>query len=204
MTNIFLASSNHGKIKEFSKLFKDYKKDIKLLSLKNLTTNKITEPNETGKTFEENSIIKAKYYAEFLHMSTIADDSGLCIKALNNFPGIYSARFNNGNKNYNFAFNTLKLLLDYNDIKDYSASFLCNITFYDYEEKKHYSFEGEVKGTLKFPPSGDNGFGYDPIFIPAGYNKSFAEFTMDEKNLISHRVKALLKFSDWFFSKNIK
>lgn len=195
MKKILLATSNKGKIKEFEKMFKSFN-NVELFSLKDFET--IEKPEETGKTFEENSIQKAKYYAEKLKISTIADDSGLCVDALDGFPSIYSARLNSENdKDFSFAFNVIKLLLDYKNIKDFSARFCCNITFYDFDSKIHSSFLGEIKGNLRFPPQGENGFGYDSIFVPNGYNKTFAEFSLDEKNSISHRYKALEKFGVW-------
>ena len=180
-------------------MFENFK-DIKLFSLSDF--DKIEEPEETGRTFEENSLEKAKYYAEKLKISTIADDSGLSINALDGFPAIYSGRFNNGEKkDFSFVFNAINLLLKYKNIDDYSASFFCCITYYDFDKKIYNSFLGEIKGNLRFPPTGKNGFGYDPIFVPKGYDKSFAEFSMDEKNSISHRAKALAKFKNWIEEK---
>lgn len=194
MTNqILLATKNQGKINELQKILNTF--NIEVLSLNNYN---IDEPEETGKTFSENSSLKAKYYGEKLAISAIADDSGLCVDKLNNFPSIYSARINNGNKDFTFAFNTLKLLLEYNNIEDYSAHFVCNISFYNYKTKNVNSFNGEVHGKLHFPPKGNNGFGYDSIFVPNGYDKTFAEFESEEKNKISHRADALNKFVEWF------
>ena len=194
---ILLATKNEGKIKEFQQLLKNF--EIEILSLKDFN---ISEPEETGKTFEENSTLKAKYYGENLKISTIADDSGFCINALNNFPSIYSSRINGNNKDYLNTFNFLELLLKYNNITDYSAHFCCNISFYNFETKSINSFEGKINGKLDFSIKGNNGFGYDPIFIPNGYNKTFAEMSMEEKNKISHRAKALEKFIKWFGGQN--
>lgn len=199
MKKILLATGNQGKVLEFGKLFENFN-NVELLSLKDF--EKIEEPEETGKTFEENSLQKSTYYGEKLKISTIADDSGLWVNALGGFPGIYSGRFNNGEKkDFSFSFNALKLLLDYNDIKDFSAKFCCSITFYNFETKEHNSFLGEIEGKLIFPPRGNGGFGYDPIFMPNGYNKTFGEFTMEEKNSMSHRGIALKKFEDWLKNK---
>ena len=195
MKKILLATTNQGKILEFGKLFGNFS-GVELLSLKDF--EKVEEPEETGRTFEENSIQKAIYYGERLKISTIAEDSGLWVNALNGFPSIYSGRLNNGEKkDFSFSFNALKLLLDYNGVKDFSAKFCCNITFYDFETKKHSSFAGEVEGKLIFPPKGSNGFGYDPIFTPNGYGRTFGEFTMEEKNSISHRNRAMKKLEEW-------
>ena len=190
---ILLATKNQGKINELQKILTQF--NIEVMSLNDYT---IEEPEETGKTFTENSILKARYYGEKLNISAIADDSGLCINELDNFPSIYSARINNGNKDYTNSFNVLELLLKYKNITDYSAKFVCSISFYNNKTKSVNSFEGNVYGKVRFPASGNNGFGYDPIFVPDGYFKSFAELTQDEKNKISHRAKALEKFVNWF------
>ena len=198
MTNkkLLLATKNKGKIEEFQKILTD----IDIMSLNDF---KIEEPEENGKSFSENSALKARYYGENLKISAIADDSGLCVDELDNFPSIYSSRFNNGNKDYSYAFNALELLLKYKNAEDYSAFFVCNISFYNYDTKIINSFEGKVYGRLTFPSRGDNGFGYDSIFIPDGYDKTFAEMTSEEKNVISHRARAVEKFRNWF-DKNKK
>lgn len=194
---ILLATKNNGKIEEFKKMFGEF--NIEVLSLRDFD---IEEPEENGKTFQENSAIKAKYYAEKLKISSIADDSGLCINALNGFPSIYSARINGSNKDYNNTFNFLKILLNYNNLTDYSAFFICNVTFCDYDKSEIFSFEGRVDGVLDFTAKGTDGFGYDPIFIPNGYTKTFAELNMEEKNKISHRGVAFNNFIKWFKEYN--
>lgn len=200
---ILLATKNQNKIKELKTILNNF--NFEVVSLNDLCGIKEPEePEETGKTFAENSSLKAKYYGDCLKMSAIADDSGLCVDELNNFPSIYSSRLNNNNKDYNYSFNVIKLLLEYNNIEDYSAHFVCNISFYNYKNKSINSFEGNAYGKLKFPASGENGFGYDPIFIPDGYLKSFAEIEAEEKNKISHRVKAIEKLTKWFELKTIK
>lgn len=193
MKEILLATKNDGKIKEFKKLLEKF--NVEVLSLRDFS---IEEPEETGKTFEENSVLKVRYYAENLKISALADDSGFCVNALNNFPAIYSSRLNGTNTNYLNTFNVLELLLKYNNISDYSAHFCCSISFYDFTTKKVNSFEGKIEGKLDFSIKGTNGFGYDPIFIPNGYDKTFAEMDMDEKNKISHRALAFDKFIKWF------
>lgn len=195
---ILLATKNQGKIQELQNILNKF--NIKVLSLNDFS---IEEPEETGLTFAENSSLKAKYYGELLNISAIADDSGLCIDELNNFPAIYSARLNNGDKNYFYAFNVLQLMLKYNNIEDFTAHFVCNISFYNNKNKTINSFEGNVYGKLQFPAKGDAGFGYDPIFVPDGYNKTFAELGSVEKNKISHRARALEKFVEWFKSSDL-
>lgn len=194
MNKVLIATTNKGKIAEFKKLFSNF--DVDTLSLEDFPT--IEEPAEDGKTFEENSIIKAKYYGEKFKISTIADDSGFCVKALDNFPGIHSARMV-PNKDYkNYGAKLLQDKLKEKNTNDLSAFFVCNITFYDYDLKKSNSFEGSINGNLTFPPVGDNGFGYDPMFTPNGYTKTFGEMDIKEKNKISHRAVALEKFKEWF------
>ncbi len=187
--NILLATTNEGKVQEIKELFKNYRvKDIDFITLKDLP--KVDEPIEDGKTFFENAYIKATYYYNIFKIPTITDDSGLLVKALKNEPGVNTARYacENGEKpnsvkNYNKLLNNLK------GVKERQACFKTSMLFYD--GKIFISSEGKMYGTIAEEPRGNNGFGYDPVFIVPKYNKTVGELTEEEKNKISHRSKAV-------------
>ena len=145
-----------------------------------------------GKTFEENALIKAKTYYNKYHLPTISDDSGLVVKALNGAPGIYSKRYSGGNDQDNINL----LLKKLKNEKDRSAFFECAICYYDGDA--HY-FIGKCHGDIGFIPEGDDGFGYNPIFLYNG--KSFAQISLDEKNKISHRARAINEFVKYIKEK---
>lgn len=152
-------------------------------------------PVENGKSFEENSLIKAKEAYRLSGMMSLADDSGLCVEALNGAPGLYSARYA-GTQDEKIA----KLLSELKDKKDRSAKFVCCMTLLDNNGNMIFQTTGECQGSIIETPKGINGFGYDPIFKVNGYNISMAEMSEEEKNIISHRAKALQKVV--FFIKN--
>lgn len=180
---IIFATKNPGKVKEVSHIFGD--KDFELLSLNDF--NNICEIVEDGSSFEENSIKKAKSVFEKFKMPVIADDSGLVVEQLNGEPGIYSARY--AGENATDEENNLKLI---NNIKSFpqphKAKFVCAAVYYD--GTKLLTAQGEIEGQIIHQPRGKNGFGYDPLFLPDGYNQTTAELSLDEKNKISHRSKA--------------
>jgi len=172
------------------------------VSLKNITK---TEPEENGNSFQENALIKARFASKLINYSepTISDDSGLCIKNLDNSPGIFSSRWAHNN-DYITAFKkiidqlTAKKLV----INGQEAKFICVMALVD-TCKREYIFEGSLEGTLTFPPKGNAGFGYDPIFIPIKFKKTFAELNPALKNLISHRKKAADKLLKHKLFKNV-
>ena len=197
MKEIVIASHNDGKVEEIRGLLKKYK--FKIFSLKKFSH---IEPKENGKTFIENSVIKAVSALKITGLPSISDDSGLCIPALNNDPGIYSARWAGKGKNFDLAAKKIekKLFEKYgNKQKLFKAFFCCALTI-ALPDGTIKSFEGKVFGTLQFPPKGDNGFGYDPIFIPRRYKKTFGEMKYSFKERISHRQKAFKKLHN-FISK---
>ena len=197
MKEIVIASHNDGKVDEIRGLLKKYK--FKIFSLKKFSH---IEPKENGKTFIENSVIKAVSALKITGLPSISDDSGLCIPALNNDPGIYSARWAGKGKNFDLAAKKIekKLFEKYrNKQKLFKAFFCCALTI-ALPDGTIKSFEGKVFGTLQFPPKGENGFGYDPIFIPEGYKKTFGEMKYSFKERISHRQKAFKKLQN-FISK---
>jgi XTP/dITP diphosphohydrolase len=190
--NLIFASSNKNKIREIKALLPS---TIILSGLEDVgITHEIPEP---GTTIKENSFLKAKYVIDFLkennNVSVFADDSGLEVEVLNGTPGVYSARYAGVPKND--VANNKKLLDELKAATNRKAKFVTVITLIINNEI-HY-FEGEIKGTVVYEPRGNNGFGYDPLFIPQGYRSTFAELGAEVKNTISHRgiaVKHLLNF----------
>lgn len=184
---IVLASHNQGKISEISKMLEPF--NIQVLSAVDLN---LPDVEETGTTFEENARIKADELCKISGLPCLADDSGLCVNALNGRPGVYSARYA---PNRDFDKGMDKLLKEIKDSgsQDRSAYFASVMAFaVPGEETK--VFEGRVNGTITKTKEGTAGIGYDPIFIPDGYNKTFGNFTKEEKNKISHRGNACKKF----------
>lgn len=183
---IFLATGNKHKIDEIKAIFKNVK-DIEILSIKDGI--EIPEVVEDGDTFEANSAKKALEIAKFTGMITIADDSGLCVDALNGEPGVYSARYSG--EEATDASNNAKLIKNLQGIKNRKAHFVSVITL-GKPDGRAYSFRGEVEGEIIDTPRGDTGFGYDPHFYVAEYGKTLAEMP-EMKNVISHRANALKK-----------
>ena len=197
MKEIVIASHNDGKVEEIRGLLKKYK--FRIYSLKKFSN---IEPKENGKTFIENSVIKAASALKITGLPSISDDSGLCIPALNNDPGIYSARWAGKGKNFDLAAKKIekKLFEKYRNKQKLFKAFFCCALSIALPDGTIKSFEGKVFGTLQFPPKGVNGFGYDPIFIPKGYKKTFGEMKYSFKERISHRQKAFKKLQN-FISK---
>ena len=187
---IVIATNNPNKVEEYRQMFASIS-NIKLFSLKD--ENIHIEIEENGKTFKENSLIKAEAISKFTNKFVLADDSGLEIEALNNFPGIYSARFMEG-RPYKEKWAAIFEMLKNKENKN--AQFHCAITFIT-PTKEKYVFEGIEKGYITENIEGENGFGYDPIFFSNSLNKTFGNATEEEKNAVSHRGKAfsqLLEF----------
>lgn len=187
---IILASNNKKKLTELKQIAGG-KYNIISLSEANI----ISEPEETGKTFEENSLIKAKAAAELSGLPAIADDSGLVVYALGDEPGVYSARFAamNGFVGENQDEENNKYLLKrMRGVKDRRCAFVSVITMYFPDGSKIVT-EGRVEGVLRNSPKGSNGFGYDPLFFVPEEGKTMAELPAEKKNSISHRGKALRK-----------
>jgi len=194
MKEIVIASHNDGKVDEIRGLLKKY--NFKIFSLKKFSH---IEPKENGKTFIENSVIKAVSALKITGLPSISDDSGLCIPALNNDPGIYSARWAGKGKNFDLAAKKIekKLFEKYRNKQKIFKAFFCCALSIALPDGTIKSFEGKVFGTLQFPPKGENGFGYDPIFIPKGYKKTFGEMKYLFKERISHRQKAFKKLQNF-------
>ena len=196
MFDLLVASNNQHKIKEYQEMFEGY--DVKVHSPKELGIN--VNPNETGTTYEENSLIKAKALAEFTKMPIIADDSGLNVVALDNFPGIHSSRFADswgGN-----AVANLKLIEKLAGFPDKSAFFTCVITLLNVEEKP-VVFKGICPGRILNKPEGEGGFGYDPIFYSDEAKQCFGTAGEEIKNKYSHRAKAMEQLIKYLNSENL-
>ena len=181
---IVIASHNEGKINEFKTLLADYNLQI-------ITSNEIgiKDVKETGKSFQENSLIKVKSIPD--KYIAISDDSGLSVSGLGGKPGIYSSRFQ---KSCGGWFEAMEKI--YSDVKkknkDFSAKFTSCLSI-KFSGSLIYSYLGEVKGKIVWPPKGKNGFGYDPFFVPDGYEETFAEMAHSDKIFIDHRSIALKK-----------
>ncbi|MDH1601615.1 MULTISPECIES: RdgB/HAM1 family non-canonical purine NTP pyrophosphatase [Empedobacter] len=190
---LIFATHNNNKVKEVTKMLPSY------LSMKSLTDiNFFDEIEETGTTFEENAQLKAKTIFDKTGKNIFADDSGLVIEALDGAPGVYSARYAGTGKDEDNIAKALKELEGKTNRKAYFISIFCLIL-----DGKEYFFEGRVNGTIATEIMGDNGFGYDPIFIPDGFSKSFAQMSPEEKNAISHRGKAVEKLNDFLTNLNV-
>jgi len=193
-TKIVVASHNQGKVKEIKNLLKPF--NFKVYAASDFD---IKEPKETGKTFIDNSIIKAKAVAKKSKLIALADDSGLCINSLEGKPGIYSARWAGKDKDFNIAIRKIEKELEKilsNSKEKRRAHFCCALTLC-FPTGKIISFQGKVFGYLQFPPKGSNGFGYDPIFIPDRYKKTFGEMNFLFKEKISHRQIAFNKLKKY-------
>lgn len=178
---IILATTNKGKLKEFQEILKDY--EIIPMGQAGFKA----EIEETGKTFSENALIKAKTVAESLGVPALADDSGICVDALGGAPGIYSARYSVEGTD---AANRELLLKNMEGKTDRRARFVCALVYYE-PNGKTLSVSGETEGEILFKEDGENGFGYDPIFFSLDLKKSMGQATSDEKNGVSHRARAI-------------
>ncbi len=190
MKKILIASNNPHKITEIKSVLKDVN-DIQILSPKDLGID--ADVVEDGNSLEENALIKAKAIHKISNLPCVSDDTGLFVDALNGEPGIYSARYSGESATY--ADNCNKLLTNLKNTPDENrtARFESVICFYENENKNHF-FKGICKGKIIKEPRGENGFGYDPLFMPDGFDRTFAEMPDDDKNKISHRGKALEGF----------
>ena len=187
---VLLASGNKGKLREFETLFRPL--GIVLVTLSEFPS--IAEPDETGATFTENAMLKASYYAMQTGQWSIADDSGLEIDGLGGRPGVLSARF--GGTGISYADKMELVLRELNERKKdpRGAQFVSVIALADPSGEIRFTAEGVCRGTIAERPRGTKGFGYDPIFIPTGFDRTFGEMSDDEKRSLSHRGKASIEF----------
>ena len=187
---LLIGTNNKGKLKEIRDLLP---KNIKTLSTSDF---KLKSPKETGKTFEQNSLIKSKHFSKKTKLICLADDSGLEIDLLNKKPGIFSARWGGKNANFKKAIKKVYKELDKKDknwkIRKIKARFICALSV-SYLNRKIACVIGKIEGSISNKPKGSNGFGYDPIFIPNGKLKTFGEMSPSQKYKIDHRFNAFKK-----------
>jgi XTP/dITP diphosphohydrolase len=186
---LVLATRNKGKVLEVERMLKIHAPEISLISMADLDIGDI---EETGNSFEENALLKASTVTKLSGLAALADDSGLAIDSLNGEPGIFSARYSGVHGDD--AANNAKVLRLMDGISDRSASFIAVLTLTRPDGQSIIS-RGEVTGQIIFNPSGDQGFGYDPIFQPTGFNITTAQMSPEMKDSISHRGKALAQIA---------
>ena len=185
MKKILIGTHNKGKFKEIAYLLSNKYKKISPVALK------IKSPKETGKSFISNSKLKVRYFSKYVDYQVISDDSGLCIRALNNKPGIYSARLA---KKHGSFFKAMKFILKKLDgKKNRKAIFVCSLSLKRASSKKIISVVGKIKGNISNKILGKRGFGYDPIFIPEKEKKTFGQMPKLKKIKMDHRYIAFKK-----------
>ena len=186
---LIIASHNQGKVSEIKDLLSRYEVDVS--SSENFG---MKEPEENGDSFEENALIKASETANFCGQIALSDDSGLCVDDLDGDPGIFSARWAGPKKDFLKASTDIEKKLKEIGSSNYSAYFICVLAVC-WPDGESRIFKGKINGNLNFPPKGNLGFGYDPIFIPRNYDITFGEMDPIIKHKISHRSVAFDLFS---------
>lgn len=192
---LVVASHNPGKVREIGDLLAPF--GIETVSAGALG---LDEPEETGDTFRANAELKALAAAKAANLPALADDSGLCVNALNGAPGIHSARWAGPSKDFEFAMEKLRRGMLEEGPVDVGAHFICGLALAWPDGYVEY-FEGRVDGELTWPPRGDKGFGYDPIFIPDGHDITFGEMEPQAKHAMSHRADAFRQLVNACFAK---
>ena len=189
---LVLATNNAHKLEEVAAILGD---KVELLSLNDIGCQ--TDIPETAETLEGNALLKSSYIFKNYHLDCFADDTGLEVEALNGAPGVYSARYAGG-EGHDAQANMLKLLHELDGKENRKAQFRTAISLI--LDGKEYLFEGVIKGEIIKEKRGDSGFGYDPVFMPEGYDRTFAELGNDIKNQISHRALAVQKLCEFLQS----
>jgi XTP/dITP diphosphohydrolase len=185
---LVVASHNPGKVKEIRALIAPF--GVQTLGAAELN---LAEPEETGTSFAGNAALKADAAMQASGLPALSDDSGLCVAALDGSPGIYSARWAGPAKDFRAAMQRVERALQEKDAHDMRAHFVCALAL-AMPGTPTQIFEGRVFGALTFPPRGDKGFGYDPIFVPEGHRYTFGEMDPEAKHAMSHRARAFAKF----------
>jgi XTP/dITP diphosphohydrolase len=186
-STLVIASHNKGKVREIRELLEPF-----ALTIKGAAELGLPEPEETGATFVDNAVLKARAAADASGEAALADDSGLAVAALGGAPGIYSARWAGDARDFSRAMARVERELAAKNAGDRSAKFVCVLALAK-PGSEMAIFEGEVEGTLVFPPRGDKGFGYDPIFVADGMRETFGEIAPATKHGMSHRARAFKK-----------
>lgn len=194
---LVIASHNEGKVREIRALLAPF--GIEPVSAKSLD---LPEPEETGTTFSANALLKAVSACDLSGLPALADDSGLCVEALGGDPGVYTANWaetEDGTRDWDLAMRKVedKLQALGPDVSR-AAHFTCTLAI-AWPDGSDAEFEGRIEGTLTWPPRGKMGFGYDPVFVPLGETRTFAELDPEEKHAISHRAVAFKKLVDALF-----
>ena len=193
-SRIVIASHNPGKVREIGELLEPL--GFSVVSAGELG---LPEPEETGTTFAENALIKARAAAAASGLPALADDSGLCVDALDGAPGIHSARWGGPEKDFDMAMRLIEEKLQAAGAVEpdqRKAHFTCALAL-AWPDGEAKVFEGEVHGRLVWPPRGEKGFGYDPVFVPEGHEITFAEMEPEQKHAMSHRARAFEKLVAW-------
>lgn len=193
MLKIALGTSNPHKLEEINAMIKNSQAE----NIEFVLVDGKFDPLENGTSFEENSYIKAAEAAKIMGMPALADDTGLCVDALNGRPGIYSARYAPDQKS-----KISKLLKEMENVptEKRTAHFICTMTLVAPNGKKLHTQTGKIDGIIDKTPFGEHGFGYDPVFYVPELSKTMAEMTLEEKNTLSHRAHALLPMIEWIKS----
>lgn len=192
---LVIASHNAGKVREIGALLAPMG-----ITVKSAADLDLPEPIEDGDSFVANALLKSRSAVKHSALASLADDSGLVVPSLNGAPGIYSARWAGESKDFSLAMHRLQ---DEGCVTGTPAYFVCVLAL-SYPDGSDKSFEGRVDGTLTFPPRGEKGFGYDPVFVPDGYEQTFAEIDGELKQSISHRADAFHKFVTFLESETKK
>jgi XTP/dITP diphosphohydrolase len=194
LRKLILATQNQGKIAEFERLLADYASDIKVLGLADFPD--MPDVAETGTTLSENAFLKARAISKFANLPALADDSGLFVDYLDGAPGVYSARYggyNGDDAKQRDLINIDKLLTELQGVpsEKRSAQFKCIVAFVNPQTNFEHEELGELKGQITLMPAGNEGFGYDPIFVPINFEQTLAELGAGVKDRISHRGQAM-------------
>ncbi len=189
MKTLLIATHNQGKVDEFRQMFADMD-----LQIKSAADFDLPEPEETENTFEGNALLKARAACEATGLPTLADDSGLCVDALGGAPGIYSARWGETENGRDFTIAMQRVHDECGGIDGTQSAHFIAVLALVYPDGREELFEGRMAGHLTWPMRGAQGHGYDPMFVPKGYDVTCAQMTAEEKNKISHRAVAVEKF----------
>jgi XTP/dITP diphosphohydrolase len=198
MTTLLLATRNQGKKREIENFLKDGELKIRLLSL--IDVNTTDEVSESGATFAENALLKADFYSQLTGLDTLGDDSGLEVMALGGRPGVFSARY--AGEGAGDDARIQKLLAEMKGVTDRRARFVSAVCI-SRNGSALAAFSGQVEGEILFAKRGEGGFGYDPLFLYPPLGKTFAELTVEEKNRISHRARALAHVKKFVLAKGL-